>query len=809
MTIDLRGQLQSALGAAYTLERELGGGGMSRVFVAEEAALGRRVVVKVLAPELAHELSAERFAREIRLAASLQHANIVPVLTAGVAENVPYYTMPLVEGRSLRERLTEARGQLPLSESIGIVRDVARALDYAHTRGVVHRDIKPENVLLSGGAAVVTDFGIAKAVSASRTAAGATLTSAGTALGTPAYMAPEQVAGDEVDARADLYAWGVMAYELLAGAHPFAGKGSSQQLLAAHLAESAAPLSQHAPRVPDALALLVMRCLAKSAADRPQSARELMDVLDGVSVTPGTGVPTRAANSRAATRWMIGGVLGALALGLLVMLVRPRAGSDAPHTPQATAAAPPVASLQSVAVLPLANVGGDSSTEYFADGMTDELTSVIARIPGLRTVSRTSAFVFKGRKDLDVREIGRRLGVATVLEGSVRRAGERLRVSAQLTNVADGLTLWSDAYEGTTRDVFRVQDTVARSVAGALRIRLTGSGQRALVAAGTSNLEAYEIFLHARALMNKLTEENLRRSIVLYGQALELDPGYARARAGMAWSMELMGDIYLSPREAYSRAREEAQRAIAMDSTVDEAWVALGGAELFLDWDFARAGRTAERLVSRAPTSTVALLLDGCYLTFTGQTDSALVVLRRSYDLDPFDVVSNIWPLAYLLIETGHADEAVRRLEHTATVVGNDPNLVGWLARAHFARGELAEAGKVLRNGGFANSALAAELEARLGHRDEALRRVREIEALARSRYVNPTDVARVYLALGDREQSIRALQASVAARGSSPLGFGESMWDPIRDDPRFQALMDSVGIPPAARRFSKAVTGS
>ena len=286
----LRDQLQTSFGAAFTLERELGGGGMSRVFVAREEALGRAVVVKVLAPELAEGLSAERFTREILLAARLQHPNVVPVLAAGTgSDGLPYYTMPFIAGASLRARL--AARPVPLAETLAVLRDVARALAYAHAQGVVHRDIKPENVLLTGGAAVVADLGIAKALSAA-TGGGATLTQLGMAVGTPAYMAPEQAVGDAaLDHRADLYALGVIAYELTAGVHPFAGR-SAQALVVAHLTELPAPLAERRPDVPAALSALILRLLAKSPDDRPVSADAVVQLLDGLSTACGDGAGT-------------------------------------------------------------------------------------------------------------------------------------------------------------------------------------------------------------------------------------------------------------------------------------------------------------------------------------------------------------------------------------------------------------------------------------------------------------------------------------------------------------------------------------
>ena len=311
MTDAFRETLQTTLGAAYTIERELGGGGMSRVFVADDVSLGRKIVVKIIAPDLAEGLSIERFLREVKLAARLQQANIVPVLTAGDANGLPFYTMPFVDGLSLRARLQH--GALPIGEAVNILRDMARALAYAHSQGVVHRDIKPENVLLSGGAAVVTDFGIAKALSASRTQAepspnstGAILTRAGMSLGTPAYMAPEQALGDpNTDHRADLYAWGVVAWEMLAGAHPFAGRTTPQAMVAAHVSDAPPLLASRRPDIPPALATIITRCLEKNPERRPASASEVMEALDVI----GTPAPVPHGTRRSFRLWMIAAVL--------------------------------------------------------------------------------------------------------------------------------------------------------------------------------------------------------------------------------------------------------------------------------------------------------------------------------------------------------------------------------------------------------------------------------------------------------------------------------------------------------------------
>jgi serine/threonine-protein kinase len=446
LTTDLRALLQSALGNAYTLERELGGGGMSRVFLAVEASLGRRVVIKVLPPELAAEVNVERFKREIQLAARLQHPHIVPLLAAGDLEGLLYYTMPFIDGESLRMRLSR-EGPVPIADAMRLLREVADALAYAHKHGVVHRDVKPENILLSDGHAAVADFGVAKALSASTSTSGTT--TVGLVLGTLAYMAPEQAAGDpSTDQRADLYSLGIVAYELLTGKPPFAGR-PAQAMLAAHATESPPNVLTRRPDLPPARAALVMRLLEKSPDERPQSADEVLRALDtseAGSTTAPDGPP--AAETAAPRRIVTRGVLAAIGVAAALAAVvfgadalrrstssrgagaERRPGAGLPSAARSTA-------LASVAVLPMANVGGDPKEEYFADGMTDELASALAKVEGLRVAARSSAFAFKG-KSADARDVAAKLDVQTVIEGSVRRAGSRLRIAAQLINAADG-----------------------------------------------------------------------------------------------------------------------------------------------------------------------------------------------------------------------------------------------------------------------------------------------------------------------------------------------------------------------------------
>jgi len=425
---NLRDQLQATLGDGYTIERELGGGGMSRVFVAAEHALGRQVVVKVLPSEMSGQVAVDRFKREIALAAQLQHPHIVPLLTAGASEGQPFFTMPYVKGESLRAQIAQ-RGELPVNEAMRVLREVASALAFAHDAGVVHRDIKPDNVLLSGGSAMVTDFGVAKAVSASTTASNSGLTSLGVALGTPAYMSPEQASADPtVDHRADIYSWGILAYELLTGSTPFSGRPAAA-MLAAHTIESAEPIERRRPGVPPALATLLMRCLEKRASDRPQNAGEIVRALDDM-VTPSGGLaPTTAARVPWSGRTLVIAGIAAAAIGALALGYRTMSRVRSADT-----------GVRTIAVLPFENRNRDSTYDYLADGMSDELRSALNGVTGLSVKARSSSAVLRGKR---ARDAGAKLDVAAVLEGSLSRSGERIRVTAELVRVADENTMWS------------------------------------------------------------------------------------------------------------------------------------------------------------------------------------------------------------------------------------------------------------------------------------------------------------------------------------------------------------------------------
>ena len=693
MADSLRDRLQTSLGPAYTLERELGGGGMARVFVARDRALGRDVVVKVLAPELAAGLSAQRFTREIRVAAALQEPHTVPVLTAGVTvDGLPYYTMPYVAGESLRARLI--RGPVPLAEAIRVLRDVSQALAYAHRRGVVHRDIKPENVLLCEGTAVVTDFGIAKAVSAARTrdspssaSASGVLTRRGTSLGTPAYMAPEQAAGDpDVDARADLYAWGVVAYELLGARHPFAGRTAAHQLVAAHIAEVPRPLHAAAPGLPAPLTALVMRCLAKDPAQRPASAAELLAMLDRVAGTLGTG-----AAGASARRVRVGGI----AAGAAVVL----AGVGVvwgTHQPPAAAGADSDARGPTrpvmLAVLPFENAGTPEQA-VFADGLTDAVTAKLGALPGLAVIDRHSAAQY-AHTAKPARQIGAELGVPYLLEGVVRWAqdaggGWRAQVTPTLVDARAGTTTWTgEPVVITPTDPFTAQAQIATTVADALRLALRPADQAALGRRMTDDPEAFAAYVRGQAAFDAALrtadpQPDVHHAAAEFARAVALDSSFAEAWGELVGT-ELYGAV-LAPgdRVAATHARATAARALAHVRGQPRALTAVASVRLVLEHDTVGADTLVRRALAAAPYDPV-VLRRASYggLVVGARLDTAYALARRAAALDPRSArtLRRVVDLAFRLRRW---DDVRRYADAVIALDSTDAN--GWYTRLELA----------------------------------------------------------------------------------------------------------------------------
>jgi len=704
--------------------------------------------------------------------------------------------MPFVEGETLRSRLTRV-GEFPVAEAVRILREVASAISYAHKHGVAHRDIKPENVMLSDEFALVTDFGVAKALSESTKAPGSgTLTGLGVTLGTPAYMAPEQVAADpSVDHRADIYAFGVMAYEMLTGSHPFAGR-TMQQMLAAHAVEKPEPIERRRRSVPHALAALVTRCLEKRPADRPQSAADLLATLDSVHDEAGGGKREEGSGKRGMK--IVATVAAVVVIGAAVMYavaVRNRGAG----------AAEPTIQLHSVAVLPLTNVGGDAKDEYFSDGMTDELANALSKLPGLRVASRTSAYAFKGKKDVDVGEIGRKLHVQAILEGAVRRSGDRLRVGAQLTNVSDGLAIWSDTYERRTSDIFTVQDDIARAIAGALKLKL-GSSAAELVSTShaTENLEAYDSFLRGRYFWNRRGAANLRRALAYFEESIAKDLHFARAYAGLAITLAILPEYTdAAPVDALAHTQSAAARALALDSTLAEAHTALGLAAVHA-WDF-RAGEAEYRkAISLDPQYPTAHQWYGELLYHTKRLDSSFVEIRRAIALDPLAPIPPL-ALGYAFTLAGQYENALQQFSNSdelAPGLGLTRELV---ADTHLQMGETQKAVEELEESARLDTETLLT-KGRLchaygvaGRTDDARKLLRQIEARAEKEPASWVPRAICHLGLGDRATALNEMEAAVKNHEIAVFTAYDPLldrtWDAIRSDPRWDRLLRSANL--------------
>lgn len=715
---------------------------MATVYLAEDLKHARQVAVKVLRPELVtSSAEAARFLREIRIAANLSHPQIVPVHDSGQRDGFLYFVMPYIGGESLRQRLAR-EGRLPVGEALVIARSVALALDYAHRQNVIHRDVKPENILLHEGQAVVADFGIARAI---RAAAADDLTARGLTVGTPAYMSPEQAAAErELDGRSDLYSLACVVYETLTGEPPFTG-GSGQRTLSRHLVEPPTPLRQRRPTIPEQVERAVLRALAKEPENRFGSTAEFA-----------------------------------------AALTAPSAEYPAAHRPE-----------RFVAVLPFVNASPDPENEYLSDGLTDELINALANIPGLRVASRTSVFALKGRRD-SLPKLGAELGAAVVLEGTVRRAESRVRITTQLTDVNDGRLLWSERYDRRMDDIFDLQEEMARTIVGTLRATFLGDLGDPVPRRYTDNLRAWQLYLKGRFAWNKRTREGIAEAVQYFEAAAREDPGYALAYSGLADCYALEVDYRGAPvTEGMRRAREEARKALALDEGLAEAHTSLAWVLFIHDWEWEAAGTHFLRAIELNPRYATARQWYGWLLLAMGRTDEAITQGRIALELDPASV-SISRSLGWLLYVAQRTGDAIEQLQRALTMNPVSDETLWVMGLAFIQAGRYQEAEIALREAdagarGANHHAFAAlgHLAVLQGRREDAERALATLTDLARTRYVSPVDMARLHIVLGDTDGTFHWLeQAYAERRGWMTYLNVEPLLEPIRSDPRFGELV-------------------
>jgi eukaryotic-like serine/threonine-protein kinase len=755
----------------YEIVAPLGAGGMGEVYRARDARLGRQVAIKVLPDRFAEDPARlARFEREARAVAALSHPNIVAIHDYVTEQGVSFAVIELLEGETLRCRI--ARAPLEWRAALEAGTAIADGLAAAHAKGIVHRDLKPDNLFVTAdGRVKILDFGLARVEIKpsedleTRTDAPAQ-TAPGVVMGTVGYMSPEQLRGHTVDARSDIFSLGCVLYEMVAGRRPFQRK-TAADTSAAILHDAPHDFAALGIKVPADVERVIRHCLEKDRDRRLPSARELAAALRALlsgSPLPAP-LPTTAPHPRPRQR-------------------RSRKAVD------------------SVAVLPLVNASADPELEYLSDGITESIISTLSQLSNLRVMARSTVFRLKGR-DADACALGRDLNVRAVLTGRMLQRGDQLVIRAELVDTADGAQLWSEQYNRPLTELLAVEDEIARSIVAGLRQRLTETQRRRLGKRPTINPEAYHLYLRGRYFWNKRTGEGMKRSIELFQQAIDLDPTYALAYAGMADTyLNLGGWGQLAPHDAYPRAKAAAARALQIDDSLAEAHIALAMATKEYDWDFARAEKAYRRALELNPNYAVAHMWYGECVAAVGRHPEAIAEFQRALKLDPLSLIINATLGRHGYFFARQYDQAIEQCQKT---IDMDPHF--WVAH-HFLGGVYAATGRLQE--ALAAFTRARQLEpsletisglgltyGRLGQRDNALTALAELHNLAKTGYVSPINFALVHMGLGAKDEAFAWLKKALEHHSQwlSEIGV-DPLFDSLRSDPRFTALLRDIGLP-------------
>ncbi len=737
--------LANALSDRYTIERLLGYGGMATVHLAEERKHKRKVAIKILKPEFGASVGAERFLREIGIAARLSHPHIVPLIDSGESEGSLYYVSPFIPGGSLRDRLNREK-ILPIEDALRIVNDVGTALDYAHRNGFVHRDVKPENILFADDHALLADFGIAHVATST---VDEPLTVSGLALGTPEYMSPEQASGEtEIGVAGDVYGLACVFYEMLAGQPPLKG-ATPRATMAKQVTEKARPVRTLRPDAPAGFDRVLERALAKNPSQRFSTIVQFCDALSHARLEPN----------------------------------RPFA-----------------ATTRTIAVLPFVNSSPDPDNEYLSDGITDELINALAKVDGLRVASRTSVFALKGKAQ-DVRAIGALLEASEVLEGSVRRSGENLRITVQLTSTDDGRLMWSERYDRRLIDVFAIQDEIARTIVTTLRSTSFADIAPTPANRHTENVIAYGLYLRGRYAWNKRTSEGVFEGIKYFEEAIALDPTYALAYTGLADSYSLHIDYRNVPvHEGHQKAKFYARKAIELDDTLAEAHASLAWSSFVYDWNWDFAAREFRRAIELDPHYAPAHQWYAFMLASQGKFDEALLEAHTAQENDPSSV-SVRRSLGYCYHYARKYEQAHYHLDRAIAMnpTAEESYRVQGLILTFQKQFPAAE--RVLREavalapgrGSYTRATLAYSLAA-AGDTSYARQLAVELEERLNSEYVSPVELALVHIALGDKEKALDWTERAIdERRGWAAYLRVHPIVDSLRGEPRFDALVQRM----------------
>ena len=779
----------------YEILTPLGAGGMGEVYRARDTRLGRDVAIKVIAAGSSMDGDRlRRFEQEARTASALNHPNILTIHDFGTHDGAPFVVTELLEGVTLRERL--ALGALSPRRAVDYAVQIAHGLAAAHGKGIVHRDLKPENIFVTADERIkILDFGLAKLMTRERSESKTNAptqpagTEPGIIMGTAGYMSPEQVRGQPADARSDLFAFGAVLYEMLTGNRAFRGDSMIETMNAILKADPPEPSRSQAAIAPS-LDRIVRRCLEKSPAARFQSADDLGFALTEAASSPSTAPIAGSGDARRRqwSRIVLVASLAALVVGLIALGLRDRFRARA------------AGRIQSLAVLPLTNLSRDPEQEYFADGMTEELITDLSQIGSLRVISRTSMMTYKGTKK-SLPEIGRELKVDGVLEGSVARAGNRVRITAQLIDAATDRHLWAKSYERDLSDVLSLQSEVARAVAHEVQAAVTPEEQARLEKTRPVDPEVHELYLKGRQHVGMGVEKEIREGIRLFEQALAKNPQDARSWAGLADAWSGLSDYYLPPREVMPKAKEAAQKALQLDDSLAEAHASLGNIYSIYEWKWADAETELRRAIELNPGFAQAHDSYGILLACLGRGEWA----RESHlaqELNPLSAVVHLdagWN-AFVSRQPDEAIAAYRRSIEIEPALGITH---AWLAAAYVQKGRrpdaLAEARKapVVDDSPLALASAGGAM-AMAGDSAGARDVLKRLEEVLRTRYVCPYEVGVIHIWLGEKDEAFRQLEKGYEVRSQCmPATKVDPRLDPIRSDPRYADLMKRLAFPP------------
>jgi serine/threonine-protein kinase len=770
----------STFAGRYQIIEELGKGGMGKVYRVLDKELKEEVALKLIKPEIASDKKTlQRFSNELKLARKISHKNVGRMYELMEEKGTRYITMEYVPGEDLK-RLIRKVGQFGAGKTVSIAKQVCKGLAEAHRLGVVHRDLKPQNIMVDEeGNARILDFGIARSLKAKG------ITGAGVIVGTPEYMSPEQAEVKEVDQRSDIYSLGVILYEMVTGRVPFEGE-TPLGIVIKHKSEMPKDPREINTQIPDDLSKVILRCMEKDKKNRYQSAGEVRSEMENIE----KGIPTterivpkrKPITSREITVKFSLKKIYIPALVFIILIIAGVIGIQ--MLPQKQA---------SIAVLPFADLSQQKDQEYLCDGIVDEIIAKLSKLKDWKVMNRTSVMRYKS-SEKDPRVIGRELEVSTILQGSVRIEKDVVRVTAELLNVKDGFQMWSDIYEQKLEGVFMIQSDIAENIVRTLKMELSPEDKERFQKKHTENLEAYNLYLQGRYFWNKRTDEGLKKSVNYFEAAIEKDPGYALAYAGLADSYITLGDwLVLPPKEAYPEAKKTATKALEIDDLLAEAHNAIAYVKYMYEWGWHGAEEGFKRAIALNPNYATAHQFYAEFLVMMGRFDEASKEIKRAQELDPLSLIINAvagWSFSY-------ARKYDKAIEQYKKILEMDPDFRPartYLARAYMSKGMYEEA---LKENKLLNSlSEMGVVYAKMGKTKEAHQVLNELIVLSKNTYVLPFAFAKIYFALGDTDQGFAWLERAYEERDFGMTRIKVSpFFDNVRSDPRFKAWMKKMNL--------------